>query len=177
MAEEKNIIQEKASEAKELIAQKYDEMTAPVEEQPHEDTYTFSDAVVEKIAGIAAREMKGVLDLKGGFFTGIAQNFSEGAGKPSRGVDVEVGERDVVVSLKMVLEYGAPAPLIFKQLRQNLSKQLEVMTGLNLVELNVEVVDVMTREEFARASEKAYSGLRAEQERYENRYAGSEAYR
>lgn len=175
--QDQNVVNEKASQVKDAIVDKYEEATAPVEEQQHEDTYTFNDTVIEKISGIAAREIKGVLDLKGNFISGIAGSFSDGGQKPNRGVDVEVGERDVVVSLKMILEYGAPAPQIFKHLRSNLEKQLAVMTGLQLVELNVEVVDVMTREEFARESEKTFTSYSSEPIRYENRYADSEAYR
>ena len=55
----------------------------------------------------------------------------------------------------MFLEFGQSAPRIFDELRQYASQQLKLMTGLNLVELNVEVVDVLTRKDFEEKKQKS----------------------
>ncbi len=165
-------VKDKASESKDFIAQKYDEATASVDEKEHEDSFTFADHVIEKIAGIAAREIKGILALKGNFIAdfagGLVQN--DNSGDPTRGVSVEVGEKAIVVDLKMIVEYGAPAPEIFERLRSHMTNQLKVMTGMDLVELNVEVVDVMTREEFQQASQSRFNRYEQEDMNYVNRY-------
>lgn len=164
-------IKDKAGDGKEYIVDKYNEATASVDEQEHEDSFIFADHVIEKIAGIAAREIKGILALKGSFISNVTGGIMEGASNdPTRGVSVEVGDNAVVVSLKMIVEYGAPAPEIFKQLRQHIGQQLSVMTGLNLVELNVEVVDVMTREEFQQVAQSRFNAYDNEQVNYVNRY-------
>ncbi len=163
-------IKEKAEDGKDFIVEKYDEATASVDEQEHEDSFTFADHVIEKIAGIAAREIKGILALKGSFISNVTGGIMDNSGDPTRGVSVEVGDNAVVVSLKMIVEYGAPAPEIFKQLRQHVGQQLSVMTGLNLVELNVEVVDVMTREEFQQVAQSRFNAYNDEQSNYVNRY-------
>ena len=118
----------------------------PVEEKEHEDSLKFADEVIEKIAALAAREIEGVLDLKGGLLSGMQESF--GGYNVTKGVDAEVGESEVIINMKMILEFGKSAPRIFDELRQYVGMQLKEMTGLNLAELNVEVVDVMTQRDF-----------------------------
>lgn len=167
-------LKEKAAQGKAFIGDKIDEATADVDERPHEDSFVFAENVVEKIAGIAAREIKGILALKSNIISGLAGNImgdENNSADPKQGVDVEIGGDQVVVSLKAILEYGAPAPEIFSKLRSHIGRQLSVMTGLELVELNVEVIDVMTREEFERAAQSRFNTYEREPERYINRYA------
>lgn len=167
-------LKEKAAQGKAFIGEKIDEATADVDERPHEDSFVFAENVVEKIAGIAAREIKGILALKSNIISGLAGNImgdENNSADPKQGVDVEIGGDQVVVSLKAILEYGAPAPEIFNKLRSHIGRQLAVMTGLQLVELNVEVIDVMTREEFERAAQSRFNTYEREPERYINRYA------
>ncbi len=141
--------------AKEGFEEAKDTVAPPVEQQEHKDTLNFDTSVVEKIAALAAREIKGILDLKGGLLSGITENF--GGYDVTKGVDAEVGEKEVVVNIKLILEFGQSAPRIFQELRQYIGQQLEQMTGLKLVELNVDVVDVMTRRDFEKAKQEKSS--------------------
>lgn len=122
-------------------------------EQDHRDSLVFNDSVVEKIVSLAAREIKGVLDLKGGLISGITESF--GGSDSTKGVDATINDKDVVLDVKMLLEFGQSAPRIFDELKQYASQQLKLMTGLNLVELNVEVVDVLTRKDFEEKKQKS----------------------
>lgn len=163
-------IKERAADFGEDIAEKYKDATASVDEQNHQDSFTFAEHVVEKIAGIAAREITGILALKGSFISNVTRGIMDNNDDPTRGVSVEVGEKTAVVSLKIIVEYGAPAPEIFKELRRHIAQQLAVMTGLTLAELNVEVVDVMTREEFQQMMQRSFNPFDNEASRYINRY-------
>lgn len=124
-------------------------------EVEHKDSLIFNNSVVEKIVSLAAREIKGVLDLKGGFISGITESF--GASNDTKGVDATINGKEVVLDVKILLEFGQSAPRIFEELKQYTEKQLKLMTGLDVVELNMEVVDVLTRKDFEEKKQKSIS--------------------
>lgn len=115
------------------------------------DTLTFDDYVIEKIAAIAARDIPGVLELKGGFFSGITEAFASNTDTNTQGVSVEVDENNVVVDLKAILEYGQSAPRIFTKVKQTIKEKVKEMTGLNVTAVNMKVSDIMTEKEFNQA--------------------------
>ena len=113
---------------------------------------TIADAVVTKIASIAAREVRGVHDLGGGTARAIGgMRRSVGIGdERMQGVAVDVGEREAVVALTLVVDYGESIPRIAGALRENITRRIEGMTGLTVTEVNIAVNDLyFPREETA----------------------------
>ncbi len=109
---------------------------------------SIADAVVTKIASIAAREVRGVHDLGGGTaraIGGVTRSVGIGGigvDERMQGVGVEVGEREAAVDLTVVVEYGESIPQIAKTLRENITRRIEGMTGLKVTEVNIAVNDL-----------------------------------
>ncbi|MEU3726056.1 Asp23/Gls24 family envelope stress response protein [Streptomyces sp. NPDC031705] len=105
---------------------------------------TISDSVVEKIAGMAAREVPGIHSLGSGMARtlGAVSDKVGGRSSLSRGVKVEVGEVQAAIDLDVVTEYGVPIVDVAADVRTGVITAVERMTGLEVVEVNITVDDV-----------------------------------
>ncbi|ARQ71084.1 Asp23/Gls24 family envelope stress response protein [Streptomyces marincola] len=116
---------------------------------------SIAAGVVEKIAGLAAREVPGVFALGGTLSRtlGAVRDRVPGGGHAgtSRGVSVEVGRRQTAVDLDVMLEYGVPIDDVARDIRENVIGAVERMTGLEVIEVNISVVDVRLPDEEATA--------------------------
>jgi uncharacterized alkaline shock family protein YloU len=107
---------------------------------------SIADSVVEKIAGVAAREVSGVHEMGRGAaraFGTIKEKLPVGSGpNVTQGVSVEVGERQAAVDIDVVVDYGVSIPDVSQAVRDNVIQRIERMTGLEVTEVNVSVDDV-----------------------------------
>jgi uncharacterized alkaline shock family protein YloU len=101
---------------------------------------TFADEVVAIIAGLAATEVSGVAAMSGGIAGGIVEKL--GRKNLSKGVKVEVGEKETAIDLYIVVEYGVRIPEIAWNIQENVKKAVENMTGLNVIEVNIHIQGV-----------------------------------
>ena len=104
---------------------------------------TIADGVVAKIAGIATREVDGVHAIGGGAARAVGAVRERMGGKThGQGVSVEVGERQSAVDVDVVLEYGVAIADVAEGIRRNVIRSVERMTGLEVTEVNVAVLDI-----------------------------------
>src|ERR687886_176373 len=113
--------------------------------QTSQGNTTIADGVVQKIAGLAAREVSGVYALGGGAaraFGALRDRIPGATQSIGQGVSVEVGEKQAAVDLDVVTEYGAPIAGGARSIRRNVISTVEGMTGLQVTEVNIAVNDV-----------------------------------
>ncbi|MBM7544495.1 Asp23/Gls24 family envelope stress response protein [Periweissella beninensis] len=108
---------------------------------------SYDDKVIQKIVGISLEGTQGLLSIDGGLISNI-KNKLVNSDNPTEGVDVEVGKEQVAVDLNIVAEYGADIRKLYDEIKATIAKQVEKMTGLNVVETNVRVVDIQSKTEF-----------------------------
>ncbi|MGI5839006.1 MAG: Asp23/Gls24 family envelope stress response protein [bacterium] len=100
----------------------------------------IADDVVGIIAGLAATEVAGVSGMSGGIAGGIAEML--GKRNFSKGVKVEVGEKEAAVNLFVIVDYGVRIPDVAQEVQEKVKKAVENMTGLAVVEVNVHIQGV-----------------------------------
>ena len=109
---------------------------------------SFDDDVIKKIAGNISNDIDGILAMNGGLMSNIADRFRDET-DPTKGIDAEVGQKQVAMNMEATLEYGADAHIIIDKLCQQGYNAIKLMTGFELIELNLNVKDLMTKREWA----------------------------
>ena len=103
----------------------------------------INDAVVAKVAGIAAREVPGVYALGGGAARALgALRDAVNATDLGQGISVEVGERQVAADVTIVAEYPVALQKVAADVRSAIAQAIERIVGLEVTEVNVTINDV-----------------------------------
>ncbi|MBP5427540.1 MAG: Asp23/Gls24 family envelope stress response protein [Clostridiales bacterium] len=97
----------------------------------------ISEEVVAIIASVAAMEVEGVAGMSGGIAGGIAEIL--GRKNLSKGVKVEVGEKEAAIDVYVIIEYGSRIPEVSWNVQEKVKQRVEAMTGLNVVEVNIHI--------------------------------------
>jgi uncharacterized alkaline shock family protein YloU len=103
----------------------------------------ISEAAVAKVAGIAARSVPGVYSLGSGPSRALgAIRDAVGNIDHAAGVRVEVGETQVAVDIDVVALYGTALHALAGQIRAAVYTAVEELVGLEVIEVNIEIIDV-----------------------------------
>lgn len=108
-------------------------------------TVKIANEVVAIIAGLAATEIDGVVGMSGGITGGITEML--GMKNLSKGIKVEVGEKEAAIDIFVVVEYGSKISEVASSVQQNVKDTVETMTGLNVIEVNVHIEGVIIPKE------------------------------
>lgn len=113
----------------------------------------ISDDVVAVIAGVAVSEVSGVAGMAGGFAGGISEVLS-GKKNLSKGIKVDVGQKETKIDVNIIVEYGTRIPDVAFEIQNRVKKAVEAMTGLKVIEVNVHVQGVSTEKPEEQQEEK-----------------------
>lgn len=103
----------------------------------------INDAVVAKVAGIAARDVPGVHALGGGAARALgALRDAMNATDLGQGISVEVGEKQVAADVTIVAEYPVALQKVASDVRAAIIQAIEQIVGLEVTEVNVTINDV-----------------------------------
>ena len=107
---------------------------------------TYEDKVIQKIIGLSLEKVDGLLAVDGGFFSNLTDKIVN-TDNVANGVNVEVGKEQVAVDLNVVVEYQKNVPDLYKHIKEVVVSQVSKITDLEVVEVNVNVVDIKTKEQ------------------------------
>ena len=99
---------------------------------------TFDNDVIKKIIGQALENVSGLLAVDGGFFSNLTDKLIN---------TDNVGKEQVAVDLNIIVEYKKSVPEIFEEIKRVITTDINKMTGLEVVEVNVNVIDIKTKEQ------------------------------
>lgn len=100
----------------------------------------ISTDVITVIAHTVASEVEGVAAMN----ANIAENISSVLGRknPTKGVKVEIEEKNVTIDFYIVVDYGARIPDVAWRIQDRVKSSVESMTGLNVASINIHVQGV-----------------------------------
>ncbi|ALE06256.1 alkaline-shock protein [Arthrobacter sp. ERGS1:01] len=106
---------------------------------------TIEETVVQKLAGMATREVPGVYAMGSAgrrAFSALTERIPGSQTNVSGGVSVEKGERQTAIDVTIVIEYGVSVVDVSQGIRRNVIQSVEHATGLEVLEVNINVTDV-----------------------------------
>jgi len=113
----------------------------------------ISNDVVASIAGIAVSEVPGVYGMAGGIAGGISEVFG-GKKNLSKGIKVEVGEKETKIDVNIIVEYGVRIPDVAFEIQNRVKKAVETMTGLKVSSININVQGINIMENKPKVEEQ-----------------------
>lgn len=101
----------------------------------------ISPAVLEVLLGISASKVSGVSGMRGTLADSIL-----GREKRSKGVTVSYDEKTgkLTADVYVYLKYGVSVPQVALEMQKDLTQQLQYMTEMEMAQVNVHVVGLVT---------------------------------
>ncbi len=103
-------------------------------------TVKIADDVVAMIANLAASEVDGVSSMVGNVTNELMSKV--GVKNLTKGVKVDVFNKEVRCDIAVTLEYGYNIPTTCQKVQEKVKAAIENMTGLTVVDVNIRIAGV-----------------------------------
>ncbi len=103
-------------------------------------TVKIADDVVAMIASLAASEVDGVSSMVGNVTNELMSKV--GVKNLTKGVKVDVFNKEVRCDIAVTLEYGYNIPATCQKVQEKVKAAIENMTGLTVVDVNIRIAGV-----------------------------------
>ncbi|WP_019880357.1 Asp23/Gls24 family envelope stress response protein [Succinispira mobilis] len=100
----------------------------------------IADDVVRLIAGLATTEVEGVVGMSSGLIANLAQLL--GKEDFSKGVKCYIKENTIALDVYVIVQYGYRIPDVAVAIQRQVKAQVESMTGMEVIEVNVNIQGV-----------------------------------
>ena len=120
--------------------------------EKNDGSVKFEDKAIQQIIAQAINDIDGLLAVDGGVFSNTAEKLVN-VDNERAGIKTEVGKKQVAVDLKIVAEYGKDIEEVYNKIKELIQKEVHNATHLDVIEVNVDVTDVKTAEQFEKDSE------------------------
>ena len=114
----------------------------------------ISDEVVSVIAGIAADEIQGIVEIPNGVSSNISQILKGKKASSGKAVKVTLEEDKAIIELNVAVEYGMRIPEVVASVQENVKRTVEAMTGLKVDKVNVNVQNIYVPKQEQQEAEK-----------------------
>lgn len=98
----------------------------------------ISNEVIGIIAGLAAKEVKGVAEMNSSLGVEIAEIF--GKKNYNKGVKIEISDDNrITVNLTLVVDFGIRIPETSERIQKNVKKAIETMTEMEVEAIHIHI--------------------------------------
>ena len=104
-------------------------------------TIKISDDVIMVCTANAVSKIPGVSELAGGLTESISKNIL-GIDSSSKGVKLSRNDAGIILDIYIIVEYKVKIPQLAWEIQSNVKKEIESITDLNVLEVNIHVQGV-----------------------------------
>lgn len=104
-------------------------------------TIKISDDVIMVCTANAVSKITGVSELAGGLTESISKNIL-GIDSSSKGVKLSRNDNGIVLDIYIIVEYKVKIPQLAWEIQSSVKKEIESITDLNVLEVNIHVQGV-----------------------------------